>query len=225
MKLTTKLNLVLISLVVSLAAISIWLGITVANIEEIVSKITEMPKLQAQLGTLTIQHYEWAEALTVGTILQGKEFTKAIDPTKCALGKWYYSYQPPKEFEESYKKIEEPHRHFHATAEKIIAAIKNGNTQQALEIYNQETVPLLNQTRDALTDFRLNVTNYVNKKLAETVDDLKFFRNLIIIIFVVLLLQISLVLTFYVIRPLKKSFNQVISIAESIAKGDFSTLK
>ncbi len=225
MKLTTKLNLGLISLVVSLAAISIWLGITVANIEEIVSKITEMPKLQAQLGTLTIQHYEWAEALTVGTILQGKEFTKAIDPTKCALGKWYYSYQPPKEFEESYKKIEEPHRHFHATAEKIIAAIKNGNTQQALEIYNQETVPLLNQTRDALTDFRLNVTNYVNKKLAETVDDLKFFRNLIIIIFVVLLLQISLVLTFYVIRPLKKSFNQVISIAESIAKGDFSTLK
>ncbi len=98
MKLTTKLNLGLISLVVSLAAISIWLGITVANIEEIVSKITEMPKLQAQLGTLTIQHYEWAEALTVGTILQGKEFTKAIDPTKCALGKWYYSYQPPKEF-------------------------------------------------------------------------------------------------------------------------------
>lgn len=225
MKFSTRLYVGLLSIVVSFLAIFYWLTITLAKIQEEIANLTKMPELQAQLGTFSIAHYEWAEALLVGTILEGKEFTKAIDPTKCALGKWYYSYQPPKEFEEVYKKIEEPHRHFHATAKKIIAAVKNGNSQQALDIYHQETVPFLDQTRNALTDFRVSVANYINTKMPETVEHLKFLRNLIILVFVVLLLILSVTLTIFVIRPFKRNINQAIYVAESISKGDFSAFK
>ncbi|MFN3781855.1 MAG: CZB domain-containing protein [Candidatus Kapaibacteriota bacterium] len=217
--------MVLLLVAVALAGVTIWLQITILNVEEIVTKTIELPKLQDQLGSLTIQHYEWAEALAAGTILQGKEFTKALDPRKCALGRWYYSYKPPEKFAETYKKIEEPHRRFHSTAEKIIAAINRGDTQLALEIYNQETTPYLAQTRDALTEFRLVVSKHVSKNFEEILKNLKSFRSQIIVMFVILLIIITLYSTFFVIRPIISSIKKVINVANSVAKGDFSAFK
>ncbi|WP_333656596.1 CZB domain-containing protein, partial [Dissulfurispira sp.] len=128
--------------------------------------VQEYPELQALLGSRTIDHYKWAEGLGVGTLLLGKEFTGQIDHTKCELGKWYYSYKPPKELEDEFKKIEEPHKRFHATAPKILTALKEGKRDQAMKIYQEETMPALTATQEALTEMRVGVKKLIDREIA-----------------------------------------------------------
>ncbi len=225
MKISQKLTFGLVFLACLLVGISIWLGYLVKQIQDIVSEAKELPELQAKLGTLTVSHYEWVEALVAGTLLLKQEFTKAKDPTECSLGKWYYSYTPPEHLKDVYKEIEEPHAKFHATAEKIIAATNQGNMDLALKIFENETRPNLEKTRDALTKFRMKITEQLNTNVEKTYYTLISFRNSIFLIFSITIITSFVAVYFFIVSPLSKNFKKLIQIADEVSKGDFSSVK
>ncbi len=225
MKISTKLNLSIGIIAIVLISLAIIFYLIVQKVNRLVEDVKVLPELQAKLGTLTIQHYQWAEALGVGTMLMGKEFTKAKDPTKCDLGKWYYSFSPPEQLKEAYLKIEEPHKKIHATAEKIITAMQNGNLELAKQIYQEETLPNLELTRNALSDMRLGVKNIMDSNLLNILNSVIFIQKIIFISFGILILFTIGFFTFFIIKPLRKNFNKLIEVANSVARGDFSSFR
>lgn len=225
MKISTKLYLSVGIIAIVLISLAINFYVIVQRVDKLVEEVKELPELQAKLGTLTIQHYQWVEALGVGTMLMGKEFTKAKDPTKCDLGKWYYSFTSPEQLKEAYLKIEEPHKKIHATAEKIISAVQNGDLNLAKQIYQEETLPNLESTRNALTEMRLEIKNMVDANILNILDNVIFMEKIIIYSFGILILFTFGFFYFFLIKPLRKNFNQLIGVANSVARGDFSSIR
>jgi hypothetical protein len=80
MKISTKLTLNISIISVVLLAIGIFIGIMALRVYRLVNEVEQFPELQAKLGTLTIQHYQWVEALGVGTMLMGKPFYQGTGP-------------------------------------------------------------------------------------------------------------------------------------------------
>ena len=225
MKISTKVSLNVFLTIFVFASIAILLIISIAKILKLSEAFKELPELQNKLATLTIQHYEWLEALGVGNLLLDKTFTKAKDPTKCDLGKWYYSYTPPEHLKDVYAKIEEPHRNFHATAEKIINAKNSGNMELAKHIFQTETLPNLAATRDALAELRTGFKVMVDDKLNEVNELLHQTRNIVILAFSITGAFLLIFSFFFLIKPLKISFRNLTEIANAVARGDFSSLR
>lgn len=225
MKISTKLNLSIGIIAIVLISLATIFYLIVRKVDKLVVEVKELPELQAKLGTLTIQHYQWVEALGIGTMLLGKEFTKAKDPTKCDLGKWYYSFTPPEQLKEVYLKIEEPHKKIHATAEKIISAVKNGDLNLAKQIYQEETLPNLESTGNALTEMRLGIKNIVDSNVLNILNSILFIEKIVIYSFAILILFTFSFFYFFVIKPLRRNFNQLIDVANSVARGDFSSIR
>lgn len=224
MKFSQKISVGVSLVSIVLIFITILLIYTINRIQTLIREVEALPELQAQLGTLTIQHYEWTDALLESMFLN-KEFKKAINPRECDLGKWYYSHKPDARFAEAFAKIEDPHIRFHGTAEKILPLVKNGKLDEALQIYQSETLIHLKQTRDALTNLRTEVKKALTDDLNRLVVDLKNFRNIVFILFFVLLVLLIVFSYFFIIKPLTRSMNSLISVADSVAKGNFSMIK
>lgn len=224
MKFSQKINLGIFFISIILIFITVLLIYTLTKIQSTIRQVEELPELQAQLGTLTIQHYEWADAL-METMFLGKEFKKPLSPRECDLGKWYYSYKPDEKLAETFAKLEEPHIKFHATAEKILPLVRSGNLEKALEIYQKETVTYLKQTRDVLSNLRMEVKKNLLSELDQVILNLKSFRDTMFILFSILIVSLIILSYFFIIKPLNRRLNSLIWIADSVAKGDFSMVK
>ncbi len=92
-----------------LAAVLIGLGaffqISINKTKATLVEGQQYPELEALLSSRTIDHYRWAGALGVDTLLLGKEFTGQLEHTQCAFGKWYYGTKPPPGLEEAFKRL------------------------------------------------------------------------------------------------------------------------
>lgn len=187
-----------------------------------IEAIKGYPELQAVLGSRTIDHYKWAEALTAGTIMLGKEFTKATDPTQCDLGKWYYSFKPPKELEEEYRSIEEPHKRLHATAPKIVSAVKEGKLDLAKKIYQDESVPALTATQEALTAMRLGVKNLIDRDMEALHKAQENMRNIAIVTYIIVLIGLIVTSLLFIVKPIKVGLKKISDWVDEIAKGNLS---
>jgi len=207
------------------ACLAIFFASTVRISHERLESIREYPEIQAILGSRTIDHYKWAEALSTDTIMLGKEFTKATDPTQCELGKWYYNFKPPKELEEVYKRIEEPHKRLHATAPKIVAAMKEGKIELAKKIYQEETVPALTATQEALTEMRLGVKKLIDRDIDNLHNMLKRTNLISIIIYGVVILGLFVGSTLFLIRPIKHGLKEISDWLDELSKGNFSNMR
>ena len=79
-------------------------------------------------------HRRWLQELEA-SVREQRVFTLATDPHQCAFGKWYDSYQPVSYTLASLlKQFEAPHRVIHGIAEKVFAAVKNGDPDRAFEL-------------------------------------------------------------------------------------------
>ncbi|MBI4687848.1 MAG: CZB domain-containing protein [Nitrospirae bacterium] len=181
--------------------------------------VKSYPEIQSVIGLRTIDHFRWAEALGIGTLLFGKEFTGQIDPTKCKLGEWYYSFKPPKDLEAEYKAIEEPHKRFHATAPKIIAALKEGKHGAAKKIFHEETQPALLQTQEALTAMRMGVKKLIDRDIANTIAAGNRIGNISVIVYAVILGALAAG-SIIIIKHIKDSFNTISRWVHAVAAGD-----
>lgn len=87
-------------------------------------------------------HIDWINELEA-SVLEERAFQKGTDPTSCAFGKWFYSYETSdKSLEMMLKRFEYPHNQVHATAEKVLSITEEGRKEDALamieSVRNQE---------------------------------------------------------------------------------------
>ncbi|WP_333654719.1 methyl-accepting chemotaxis protein, partial [Dissulfurispira sp.] len=196
----------------------------VKNIETTKTQLRDVqgyPELQALLDSRTIDHFKWVEAL-MGTMLLGKEFTGQIDHTKCKLGEWYYSYKPPKELEEAYKKIEEPHRKFHATASRIIDAVKKGNIELAKKIYQEETKPALEQTQEALNEMKFGIKKLMERDIASMQSSQSRMEMVSMIVYAGIIGMLIAGSTVFLVRPIKKGLSGISEWVKEMAGGNLA---
>ncbi|MGC2062167.1 MAG: methyl-accepting chemotaxis protein [Thermodesulfovibrionales bacterium] len=212
----------LAAVLIGLAAFSLISGNSIINA---MTESNNLRETQGQIAPRIIDHYKWNEALAVDTILFGKDFTGKIDHTQCKLGKWYYGFIPPIGLEEIYKKIEDPHKKFHATAPKIVAAIKEGNRDLARKIYADETKPLLIETEDALSQFRSEVKNIVDAKSASVMASQQRSKYVILSVYLSVLVVFIVAAGLFIRRLLQQLGGEpayIAGIAKRIEEGDLT---
>ena len=222
MTISKKLYLGVGILAVILIGLALFSMINIKKTKAQLIDIQGYPELQALLGSRTIDHYKWVEGLAVGTMLLGKEFTGQIDHTKCKLGEWYYSFKPPKELEDVYKKIEEPHRKFHATAPRIIDAVKKGNIDLAKKIYQEETKPALEQTQEALTEMRIGVKKLIDRDIANMQSSLSRMWTASMIVYAGIIGMLMVGSTVFLVRPIKKGLSGISEWVKEMAGGNLA---
>lgn len=108
-------------------------------------------------------HKRWISELN-RCIETGEKFTLAKDPHDCAFGKWFYSFETSSSVLNFHmKKIEEPHRLLHETAEKALACLKKCSDckndiclQRLLDTAKNEYVPEVLRLIDEAKDLFVN---------------------------------------------------------------------
>ncbi|QHI71433.1 chemotaxis protein CheW [Aminipila terrae] len=138
-------------------------------------------------------HERWVQELQ-RCVHEGDEFKLATDPHKCAFGKWYDHYHSNNQsilFD--LKKIDEPHKNLHATAEKVFAckdmqdAEKRGEKQeQLMNQASQELMPKILQLMDDMKDLYKSgykemcvvISNEQNKMMGLLVDEVNSVESL-----------------------------------------------
>jgi methyl-accepting chemotaxis protein len=199
------------------AQINLW--ITRAHIND----IDHYRELQSTIAPRIIDHMKWAEALSVGSILFDKEFAGQLDHTRCKFGEWYYAYKPPAELLATFGKLEEPHQRLHATAARIMAALKAGNRELAKKIYREETSIYLTSTQEGLVQLRNEFKELVGAKTAAL---RKSQTNAAIVSLVVYLGLMALLIRgilVYLIRPIERGYASISGVARNMARGDLMT--
>lgn len=127
-------------------------------------------------------HIKWIE--TFERCMQSREkFTLAVDPHKCAFGKWYDQFiKGTHTITFHIKKIEEPHRLLHETAAMIISAMDRGEDKKAEVLFKKlkneyypRVISVLNEVKDVYrSTYRETVVVLAdeNQKLGLLVDEI-----------------------------------------------------
>src|SRR5574341_1055526 len=223
MTISNKLYMGIGVLAIVLVGLTAYSQMNIRNTKAGIEDIDHYRELQSTIAPRIIDHLKWAEGLAVGTILLGKEFTGQLDHTKCKFGEWYYSYKPPKELEETYRKLEEPHRHLHATAPKILAALKAGNHELATKIYQEETVQYLTATQAGLITLRNEFKDLVGGKTAKVGEDQNRMGTASLIVYLGIMAMIRAGSVVLLVLPIRGGFSEISRVVKDMARGDLMT--
>jgi methyl-accepting chemotaxis protein len=203
-----------------------FLGLTVfsqmslkATVEHI-NEINQYRELQATIAPRIIDHLKWAEALSVGSILFGHPFSGQLDHTKCKFGEWYYSYSPPQELQQTFKKLEEPHKQLHATAVKIMSALKAGNKELAKRVYQGETSVHLTDTQEGLIKLRNEFKDLVGSKAAALQENLKRMATVSLAVYLGIMLVLLAGSFLFLVRPIKLGFRSIVDVVTNMSRGE-----
>jgi methyl-accepting chemotaxis protein len=112
--------------------------------------------LPTALANKEVDHLSWSEKVQSAILQKDRQLSVQLDHTKCAFGQMLYG-NIGKEIAESDPKlaslleeIKTPHEQLHKSGERINIALRNGNFQNAQEIYLSETAGILSSTRNGL---------------------------------------------------------------------------
>lgn len=124
--------------------------------------------LDAMLAERWIDHLSWLKKLNQ-TLMFGETFNGGLDHTKCAFGKWYYSYQTDDEaFKELLDTWEKPHADLHRSAKEIVQLLEDGDQYRAEGVYQQKTIPALEQVANSYEKTMAYIDEMVIKKNQST---------------------------------------------------------
>lgn len=104
----------------------------------------EVERLENMLAAREKDHVEWLRELKI-CVDTGEEFTKAVDPNKCAFGKWYNELVGnPALFEALTKgdtalksiveSFDQPHKRIHSIAKVVLELAAKGKTTEAKKV-------------------------------------------------------------------------------------------
>jgi len=222
MTISNKLYVGIGVLVVVLAGLSVYSQMNIRNTKAEIEDIDHYRELQSTIAPRIIDHMRWAEGLAVGTMLLGHEFTGQIDHTKCKFGQWYYSYTPPKGLESTFTKIEEPHKRLHATAPKILAALKAGDHELAKKIYQEETAAHLTATQEGLISLRNEFKDLVGGKTANLRKHQDQMGTMSIVVYLGIVVAMVAGAFLFLARPIKQGFRDIADIIRYLSAGDLT---
>ncbi len=220
MTISNKLYLSIGLLALTLAGLTVYSQENIRGNKLELDEIDHYRELQSTIAPRIIDHMKWAEALAVGSILLGKEFTGQLDHTKCKFGEWYYSFQPPKELEAPFKKLEEPHRRLHATAPKLLAALKEGDQGLAKKLYQEETAPFLTETQEGLVALRNSFKEFVGAKTNKLREHQDEMGTTSLVVYVVILVAMTTGSLLFLVAPIRKGFKSIGGVIKSMSAGD-----
>ncbi len=215
-----KTYIAIVILTVVLIGLASFVEIKISETRSGLKHVSAQTQLQSIINVRILDHFKWADALAVDSILFGKDFSGQLDHTKCALGQWYYSYTPDKELEVIYRSLEKPHSDLHATASKIITALKEGRADIAMDTYETETVPALKQTHDILMQLSDKAKNISEKALGDMEKAQRTMELIFIAVFAGVVGLLFAGSTFFLARPLKKSLTSISNWVATISDGD-----
>ncbi len=190
--------------------------------ERMIEEANLLRETQGLIAPRIIDHFKWSEDLAVGALMFGREFTGQLDHTQCNLGKWYYDYKPPAEIEETYRRIEEPHRRVHASAVKIIGAIKEGKSDAARELYQSETIPALRETQDALLKLREELKAMAGKKTADASAAQARMGTTTTAVYILVLAALIAASIKLLVRPIQQNLSAISDWVNTLAIGDLT---
>lgn len=129
MRIRTRITIACFFLILALVAIAGYAYFIIRGVELASEKATDSLEAAMMMGERENNHLAWAVLLSE-SILLGKPFSGELDPTRCALGRWYYEYvnsddfkrQSP-EIQKILQRLEQPHRELHQSAAKIAAIL------------------------------------------------------------------------------------------------------
>ncbi len=223
MTIVRKIYTGIVVLAIALVGLAVFFQVSIRNVKTDLDEVDKYRALQAQIAPRIIDHLKWAEALAVGSILFGKEFTGQTDHTKCKFGEWYYSFTPPAEVADTFKKIEEPHRRLHATAPKIMAALKEGKQDLAKKLYQEETTPALVETQKLLSDFRDEfkdkIVGALTTNLRKKQDHMGVTAMIVYAMLLTILVAGSVI---FLARPIRRNLARISEWVDTVAAGDIS---
>ncbi len=209
-------------LTVVLIGMAISIEVNISATGEGLAHVSKQTEFQSMINKRVLDHFKWADALAVDTILFGKEFTGQVDPTKCDLGKWYYSYSPSKELEDIYKSLEKPHTQLHETASKIINALKEGRADVAMDGYERETIPALRETHEILFQLSEKAKNVSDSALGGMKAKQHVMGRTFLAVFAVVVGLLFAGSSILLARPLKRSLSSISDWVATISKGDLT---
>ncbi len=207
-------------LTVVLIGLAIFVEVNISSTKEGLGHVSKQTQFQSMINMRILDHFKWADALAIDSILFGKEFTGQLDHTKCALGQWYYSYQPDKELEVIYARLEKPHARLHATASRITNALKEGRADVAMNVYETETVPALKETHDILTELSEKAKTISEKALSNMDNAQRAMERIFFVVFAGVVALLFAGTSFFLARPLKNSLTSISKWVATIAAGD-----
>ncbi|MEW6115426.1 MAG: methyl-accepting chemotaxis protein [Nitrospirota bacterium] len=222
MTIAKKLYIGIGILVAVLIGLTVFFQTTIRSTKADLEMLQKYRELQGLMAPRIIDHLKWAENLAVGTIMFGKDFTGQLDHTQCNLGKWYYDFKPPQEVSEEFKKIDEPHRRVHASAPKILAALKEGKLDLAKKIYLEETTPALLMTQEALTEMRNAVKKMVDREVQKAAVKQDRIGHISLGVYVVTIAGVLLVTIFFVYKPFRNEITGISDWANKVKTGDLT---
>jgi chemotaxis signal transduction protein len=133
-------------------------------------------------------HRNWLKELEA-CVREHRPFNLARDPHKCKFGLWYDHYQNQEKtiqatfFRAALKKMDEPHRIIHASADEVLKKAENGNFEEALAILEKRRncelaalIKLFEDSRQILKETRreiVMVVKYGSKQFAMSVDSVQ----------------------------------------------------
>lgn len=111
----------------------------------------ELSELNTFFSEKVVDHMKWMDGLSSGVFIQGKEFKGKLSPDECSLGEWMHKFKPySEEIAVPFKALDEPHRRFHASAEKILSLWKAGEKDKAYKVFLSQTIEPVKGVQDNL---------------------------------------------------------------------------
>ncbi len=217
-----KVHIGIAVLTAVLIALAIFIEANIGATRDGLGHVRKETEFQSMINKRILDHFKWADALAVDAILFGKEFKGQLDPTKCALGEWYYSYTPTKELEKIYQSIEKPHSQLHATASKIINALKEGRADVAMNVYETETMMELKETQEVLIELSEQAKNVSESALSGMDKKQRNLERTFLVVFAVIVALLFAGSMVFLARPLKKSLSSISDWVSVISKGDLT---
>ena len=153
------------------------------------SAAAETEKLIATLHQREQDHLNWIKELET-SIQENREFKLTTDPTKCAFGKWYYSFKTDNLLLKSHlQQFDQPHRDIHQlgiiarklAAEKkkdealeLITRNKNTKLKYLLQLFSELYVQLASNSREIAL-----IVHIEDKEVALAVDSVVSVETLL----------------------------------------------
>ncbi len=172
-----------------------------------------------------IDHLKWNQKVS-RVLLNNNETALGVelDPHKCAFGKWFYgdgrkdAENLVSEMKNSFDSLEILHTHLHNSAVDMNKFLAENNKEQALLIYNKNTLVCLQGVGMQIN----KINNAIEKKIDREKEENKkgnSFQLVKIIIFGLIALIASLILTWLITVSITKGIDNVVSVSKQLAAG------
>jgi methyl-accepting chemotaxis protein len=185
-------------------------------------ELYEMQSTSATITEVLNAHYQWRQSVTISG-LTGTEFTGALDPTACALGKWRNSAEAQSitdpEVIALLQQVDDPHAFIHTQAKNLVALIEAGDTAGAEREVIDVLLPRTEEVISTLAKMETRYSEITEEKSAEIVAQGNLLKTITIVVAILSLAACALCawkITESIMNPLRK----ITAASEAIAIGD-----